>query len=385
MHINFTSRLFSFALGTAALVTLGACGGSSSPSTQPAGDGGTSSSSTGGGTSDSDAGAGGSTGTQATSKVSDAPGTCTNPTIPLAFSPMYSAFIPGDTTHTFQVPAVTDDGSAATWSISDPTQAQLVAQNFNGLPGVMITLQGAATSTNGQLTVVATAADGSCGSAVLHITSTTENDWMIGDARYNDGVSLMLGGPPGGGDGGVPPGGGFRPDGGGPGGFRPTGGGSFFERDGGTACTNCHGPTATSGPYKDVSHTPEQTAGFSDDQLIQIITKGEVPDGGYFDPTVLVAGCDGGAQCTQRAQMQWHAFHQWADITAAQYPGMVAYLRSLQPETQTGASNFGGGGRRRGDGGMPMRRNDAGVAAASDAAVVAASDAAVVAPSDAGP
>lgn len=298
---------------------------------------------------------------QPTSKVSDSSGTCANPTLKLAFSPMYSAFIPGDTTHTFQVPAVTDDGSAATWSISDPTQAQLVAQNFNGLPGVMITLQGAATNTHGDLTVVATASDGTCGSALLHITSTTEDNWQIGDARYNNGVSLTLG-PPAGLDGGVPPGRGQRPDGGGMGGFRPTGGGSFFERDGGTACTNCHGPTATSGPYKDVSHTPEQTAGFSDDDLIQIITKGEIPDGGYFDPSVLVAGCDGGAQCTQRAQMQWHAFHQWADITPDQYPGMIAYLRSLQPESQTGAANFGGGGnRRRGDGGMPMRRGDAGV------------------------
>jgi hypothetical protein len=26
-------------------------------------------------------------------------------------------------------------------------------------------------------------------------------------------------------------------------------GGSYYETDGGTACTNCHGPTATSGPY----------------------------------------------------------------------------------------------------------------------------------------
>ena len=32
------------------------------------------------------------------------------------------------------------------------------------------------------------------------------------------------------------------------------------------ACTNCHGPTAN-GPYKTVSHTPEQIGGFSDDQL----------------------------------------------------------------------------------------------------------------------
>ena len=85
---------------------------------------------------------------------------------------------------------------------------------------------------------------------------------------------------------------------------------------------------------------------------------------------MIIANCDGGADCTQRAKAEWHSFHQWSDITADQYPGMIAYLRSLQPETQTGTSsiaNFGGGGRRFGDGGMPPRRGDGGARVASDA------------------
>jgi hypothetical protein len=241
---------------------------------------------------------------------------------------MYSAYIPGSTDHTFQVPAVTE--STATWSVSDPSQVQMTPQQFDSRPGVMITLQGV--GTNGKLTVYATDSTGACGSADLNITTNTEDDWQIGNKRYNDGVSLHTGPPPGF-EGGIPEGG-FE------GGFQRHDGGSFFEVDGGTACTNCHGPTATNGPFKDVSHTPEQTGGFSDEELIGIITQGVVPPGGYFDPTVLDSTCDGGSDCTQRAMERWQSFHRWTDITSDQYVGVISYLRSLQPESQTGTSNF---------------------------------------------
>lgn len=79
-----------------------------------------------------------------------------------------------------------------------------------------------------------------------------------------------------------------------------------------------------------------------------------MPDGGYFDPTVLIANCDGGATCTAQAMALWHSFHRWSDITSDELPGVICYLRSLTPESQNGTSNFGGGiARRRGDGGRP--------------------------------
>jgi hypothetical protein len=288
------------------------------------------------------------------------PGSCANPTVGIYFTPMYSAFIPGSTAHTFQIPAVTDDGNPAQWSASDPTQVQLVPQAFGNLQGVMITVMGVGTGTPGQVTLYATEADGSCGASVLTITSSTENDWQIGNTRYNNNVTLQVMRPPGGG---------MRPDGGDGGGggvFRTDDGGSYYEVDGGTACTNCHGPTATTGPYKDVSHSPEQTGGFSDDDLVNIFHSGILPDGGYFDPTVLLPNCDGGPICTEQAKNIWHSFHQWTDIQPDQYPGIVVYLRSLQPVSQNGMANFGGRGRRDGgagfgrDGGM-RGRMDAGV------------------------
>jgi hypothetical protein len=262
---------------------------------------------------------------------------------------MFSAYIPGSTQQTFSIPAVMADGNTATWSVSDPTQVNMQAQSFTSggaaVPGVMITLAGTGGSA-GQVTVFAEESGGACGAAVLNITTNTENDWTIGNARYNDGVSLH-----------VYDAGGGHYDGGSH--HFGDAGGSFFEVDGGTACTNCHGATATSGPFKDVSHTPEQTGGFSDMDLQSIILNGEVPDGGYFDPTVIKPTCDGSAECTAAAYKEWSGFHKWTDITADQIPGVICYLRSLAPEPQNGTSNFGGGNHHH-DGGMPPKNEDSG-------------------------
>jgi hypothetical protein len=293
------------------------------------------------------------------------PGACANPTVAIIFSPMYSAYIPGSTAQTFAIPAVTGDGNTAEWSLSDPTQGNLQPQTFplaDGTmqPGVMITLAGTGDS-QGHVSVIATESGGACGLAILNVTTNTENDWTIGSARYNDGVALHLGGGGGFGDGGPPEGGfgdggfgeGGFPHGDGGGGFHTSDGGSFFEQDGGTACTNCHGPTATAMnlPFNDVSHTPEQTGGFSDTDLQNIILNGEIPDGGYFDPSVINKNCDGGDQCTAQAYAEWHAFHQWSDITSDELPGVICYLRALTPEAQNGTSNFGGGGGHHDGGG----------------------------------
>ena len=55
---------------------------------------------------------------------------CPNPTVPLIFAPMYSAYIPGSTAQTFQIPVITGDGNTATWSLSDPSQGNLATQSF---------------------------------------------------------------------------------------------------------------------------------------------------------------------------------------------------------------------------------------------------------------
>jgi hypothetical protein len=330
---------------------MAACGGGGSSGATSA-DGGMQTSSGGGGSSGGGSGGKGSHVDAGIGTVSTKPGSCTSPTVPLIFSPMYSAIIPGSASHVFSVPAVTADGNPATWSLSDPTLANLQLQSFESggdlVPGVLITVVGAGDA--GQVTVIATESGGACGTSVLNITTNTESDWMIGSARYNNGTTLVPYVP----EGGFPEGGfpffdGNFPEGGFP--FDssflpPPDATSIAEVDGGTACTNCHGPTATNGPFKTVSHTPEQTGGFSDTDLANIILNGVVPEGGYFDPTVLVARCDGGPTCTAMARGIWHYFHRWSDITPDELPGVICYLRSLTPQSQTGMSNFGGFFRR---------------------------------------
>jgi hypothetical protein len=289
------------ALTLAAL--LGACSnGAKSPSGN----------STGGSSGNGGGGSGGNNGTPPPK------GTCANPQIDILFAPMYSAY---DGVHPFKIPAVVDgiQAGAITWSAADPSLVDMAPDPASG--GVMITMRKAGS------TQIIASAGGLCGVSALTISEASPADWMNGSARYNDGIVLVNGQPP-----------------------RGSG-----ITDGGTnareaACTNCHGDTATMAAFKTVSHTPTQTGGFSDEELIQIFTMGMVPTGGYFDEAII-------------PYRQWQGFHRWS-MTPEQAKGMVVYLRSLTPQSQMGMrGDFGGrrgdGGRgTRGDGGS--RRGDAG-------------------------
>ena len=185
---------------------------------------------------------------------------CATPHIQIVFPTMYSAY---DSVHHFQIPAVVNgiDPSVITWSALDPTMVDLQEDTTTG--GVLITTRKA-----GVTSIIANAG-GLCGSASITIAAATNDDWLIGSARYNDGVVLTR--LPGGGVGRGPK--------------MPT------DEDAGIAateyaCTNCHGDAAN-GLYKTVQHTPEQTGGFSDADLLNIFIDGIVPKGGYFDATIV--------------------------------------------------------------------------------------------------
>ncbi len=213
---------------------------------------------------------------------------------------MYSAYEP---THSYQIPAVVNgaaDPTTVVWSVSNPSLASIAADPVSG--GVMITMTG-----SGSVTVTANA-NGVCGESTLDITPATPDEWDAGRARYNDGVVIAFCGPRGCGDAGRP-----SPDAG--------------LTNNTAQCTNCHGPTAN-GPYKTVAHTPEQAGGFSDAELIAIFTDGVVPDGGYFDSSIV-------------SYARWQTFHKWS-MSPDEQQGLVVYLRSLTPAPQTGSANFGG-------------------------------------------
>jgi len=217
---------------------------------------------------------------------------CDGGGLTVAFNPMYSAY---DGMHTFSIPAiVVGANDNVVWS-ADSTYVGMMSDSERPNE-VLLTMQSA-----GDTTIVVTSVDGTkCATAQLHIEQSTPQNWMIGEARYNDGKSVVL---------------------------NSAAGTTLDQGSGGPACTSCHGETATGGLFTDVSHTPEQTGGFSDQDILNIVLHGEFPEGGAFDPNIV-------------SYTAWHAFHQWDDIMPSQQLGIVTYLRSLTPEPQKGAPNF---------------------------------------------
>lgn len=205
----------------------------------------------------------------------------TNGKLKILFSPMYSAF---DGVHDFKLPAVVNGVSDLNWSADDPTKVDIEQDNDTG--GVMLTMKASGTVT------ISAAAGGLVGTSLLTILAATPDQWQAGSDRYHNGTILRNV--------------------------------SQATRDGGNeaACTNCHGSDATA---LDVQHTPQQTGGYSDQDILNIVTKGTKPPG-----------------VGQRIMPfdEWHALHQW-HLPDDQL-SIVVYLRSLTPVAQ-GPVDFGGG------------------------------------------
>lgn len=218
----------------------------------------------------------------------------TDSELEIHFDTMYSAF---DGQHDFKLPAVVTGVKKVHWSVSDTSVASIETQSDGS---AMISVLKA-----GTVDIIAKAGSVT-GKAPLTITESKDNEWEAGNQRYNNGTVLQRPAP------------GTRPDGGG-------GGGGFKDKQ--LSCTNCHGAGADKGSG-DVEHTPTQTAGYSDEQLITIFTKGQKPAG-----------------VPQRVMMdkaRWNKLHQW-QMDEYAVKGIVVYLRSLEPKSQ-GDVDFGGRG-----------------------------------------
>jgi hypothetical protein len=206
-------------------------------------------------------------------------------TFQIVFSPMYSAVIPGGS-QVFQVPVVATgvSPSAVTWAVSG-SAASVTADESTG--GALLTMN--SSSPRASATVTATVG-GQCASALLGITMGTLASWTTGQSRFNDGEGADAG-----------------------------------ARE---ACSDCHTAAAPAGaPFTDVAATPQQTAGFTDAQLLAVIQNGTIPAGGYFDSTLV-------------SQPKFQMFHQY-NLTTAEETGIVLYLRGLTPTAQKGTAGGG--------------------------------------------
>lgn len=208
----------------------------------------------------------------------------------IVYPTMYSAF---DGEHTFQLPAYVD---GATVELSDWTAIPSRAVTFDPDPesgGVIITI----VEPVEEITIAASSGMIG-GTAPLHVTIATPEEWALGEARYNNGVDYDL------------PMLDFAqlidPN------WQPP------EPPDNLACNNCH---TTGAKYFEIQHTPTQAARFSDEELIRVFTEGIKPEGvGY-------------SLLPPDFEHLYVKFHTWVSPPEEQ-KGLVVYLRSLTPEGQ---------------------------------------------------
>jgi hypothetical protein len=217
----------------------------------------------------------------------------TGDSLDIQFPKMYSAFEPG---HTYAIPAKVEGVKHLTWT-ADPEDAVDFSPGDDA-SSILITIKKAYDT---DVTITATSGNLS-GTAPLHITSATADNWTEGSQRYNNGVVIQRG----------------KPDGGWA--THPPDGGHFEKKiDPSLACTNCH-----DNGKQDVEHTPQQAGGYSDDDLVKIMTQATKPEG---VPMRVVT------------QEQWSKFHKWS-MSPDEQKGLIVYLRSKTPKSQ-GEVDFG--------------------------------------------
>lgn len=210
-----------------------------------------------------------------------------NDTLRVVFTPMFSAYIPG---HDSKLPVIVDGktGADVTFTVADTS----IADVEKTADGAMLLIRKAGTTT-----VVAKAGN-ETGRAKLTVTAFTAEEWEAGNTRYNNGTGLGLA------EAGVPS-------------APPT----SISLNPNTACASCHGEASEIGDIfgADVEHTPAQTGGYSDQELINIITNAQKPANVGMH-TMIPASI-------------WKMFHKWA-ADDTQKRGLIAYLRSLTPKAQ---------------------------------------------------
>lgn len=270
-----------------------------------------------------------------------------NNALKLTFSPMYSAY---DGEHPFKLPVKV---VGATGKLKVTTSPDGFVDSDPSTDGVMLTMRKA-----GKTMVTIADEAGNTGSAELNVTQATPADYELGKTRYNSGIEAFT----------LPEGGFMLPEGGFPEGGFPEGG-IGITRNPESACTFCHRPDGAGGPSSsadggmimiDVEHTPQQTGGYSDEDIIKIFSEGVKPAGSPFRvlPDIMIPGRG------SIAAGIYMMIHKW-NVEDSVKKGIVTYLRGLEPKAQ-GAIDFGGLIPRGGDGGFMLPNRDAGTTTTTD-------------------
>jgi len=228
----------------------------------------------------------------------------------ISFSPMYSAF---DGTHEYAVtPSV--PSAAENSQDSDPVMAGTVKWEVDGAfvkqdefpeltAGAKLTTKKAG-NTVVKVTAKTLAGVQVRGESKLTISEAKQTEWDAGEARYNNGMMIPW--------------------------MRPTmaaqgegicGLPITIELPTSAACGNCH----NSMNAISVEHTPTQTAGYSNEELVNIFTTGAKPAGGTFNSPFL--------RMAPMPDCIYSEFHTW-EMTDDEKKGIVWKLRSITPRVQ---------------------------------------------------
>jgi hypothetical protein len=198
------------------------------------------------------------------------------------FPKLYSAHIEGGR-RPFKVPAVVAGLQPDRWECSDEDAVRFEKDGPNGV--IITTLKA------GTFDIIARAGK-EWGKATLEVTAASQAQLDMGEQRYDNGVEIGVES--------------FA---------LPTSGSNAAPLN--PSCKNCHGKDAT---FLKVVHTSRQIGGYSDAELIRIISTGIKPDGAKFSTSPSTTS-------------YFSVFHRWA-ASEAEYQGLVVYLRSLPPDQQ---------------------------------------------------
>jgi hypothetical protein len=222
----------------------------------------------------------------------------------ILFSPMYSAF---DGKHDYAVtPSVP---GAAPSDAADPILASSIKWHLDGafvrqdeFPELPAATK--LTTKNDGVTIVGMTAKTLSGRAIrseteLIISKANQSEWDAGEARYNNGEMSPR----------------MRPQ-------SMCGLVSGIELPETSACSACHNPV---NPEITIEHTPTQTAGYSNDDLIQIFTQGakSYRRGGTYNSPFLRAA--------PMPDCIYKELHTW-EMTDDEKRGIIWKLRSIPPK-----------------------------------------------------
>lgn len=201
---------------------------------------------------------------------------------------VYSAYVEG---HEATVPVTLQVASLRGKGAKFTSSDSKIAVVKDTVDGAMVTVK-----REGNVLITG-ALNGDTGTIGLAITKYSEALWRVGEARYTKDTPALVSL-----DGGIPLG--------------PVATVSTFGRSPDGACLTCHSQKAITLRIED---TPMQTSGFSDQELITIITMGKRPDSSLKpEPT---SGF-------------WGTSHSW-NVTDEEKQGLVAYLRTKPPRSMT--------------------------------------------------